>query len=172
MEPLAVTGRPAGDVVLITRSAQDTRSLGRTLAAALCPGDVMCLHGELGAGKTTFIQGVAEGLGVSEPATSPSFTLLHEHRGRLPFYHLDLYRLAAADLTEVGVEEVLGSEAVVAVEWAERLPAGLCPDALVIVIGFDPRDEARRRIRFRASGPRGRRMLEAVAATNHVDPCP
>ena len=99
---------------------------------------------------------------MSEPATSPSFTLLHEHRGRLRFCHLDLYRLAEADLTEVGVEEVLGSEAVVAVEWAERLPPGLCPDALVIEIALDLAAEEVRRIRFRASGPRGRRMLSLL----------
>jgi len=148
--------------VRTTRSAQETRAVGRSLAAALRPGDVLCLHGELGAGKTTFIQGVAEGLGLKEQATSPSFTLLHEHRGRLLFYHLDLYRVAAADLGEIGVEEVLGSEAVVAVEWAEKLPAALCPDALVIVITFDPCDEEGRRILFRALGPRGKRMLRAV----------
>ena len=153
-----------------TCSDAETRALGRLLAAPLHPGDVLCLRGELGAGKTTFIQGLAEGLGVTDPATSPSFTIIHEHRGRLPFYHLDLYRLAAADLADIGIEEVLAAEAVVAIEWAERLPADLCGDGLDLEIDFEQSDENVRRFRFRARGERGTRILESLRG--EPDACP
>ena len=157
------------EIVTITCSANDTCSLGGSVGAILRAGDLICLFGELGAGKTTFIQGVAEGLGVCDPVTSPSFTILHEHQagppeaGKPRFCHLDLYRLGEGDLDEIGLEELLDSEAVVAVEWAERLPAALRSDALVVVIAFDQADEEARHIRLRASGPRGKRILEALS---------
>jgi len=142
------------------------------LAAGLCAGDLICLFGELGAGKTTFIQRVAQGLGVPDWVTSPSFTILHEHQGRLRFCHLDLYRLGEGDLDDIGLEEVLSSEAVVAVEWAERLPAALRSDALEVVIAFDQGDEEARRIRLRASGPGGKRILEALSEEKNAGPRP
>jgi tRNA threonylcarbamoyladenosine biosynthesis protein TsaE len=153
-----------------TRSAAETRALGRLLAAPLHAGDVLCLRGELGAGKTTFIQGLAEGLGVTDPATSPSFTIIHEHRGRLHFYHLDLYRLAPGDLADIGIEEVLAAEAVVAIEWAERLPAHLSGDGLDIDIDFEQNDENVRRFHFRSRGERGTRILKTL--TVEPDACP
>ena len=153
-----------------TCTADATRELGRVLAARLQPGDVLCLRGELGAGKTTFIQGLAEGLGVTDPVTSPSFTLIHEHRGRLRFYHLDLYRLAPVDLADIGIEEVLAAEAVVAIEWAERLPADLCGDGLDLDIDFEQSDENVRRFHFQARGERGRRILESLR--EEPDACP
>lgn len=151
-----------------TDSAEETRRLGRALGAHLEGRDVVCLRGPLGAGKTTLIQGLAEGLGVGERVTSPSFTLIHEHQGRLPLYHLDLYRLAAGDLPGIGVEEVLAADAVVAIEWAERLPAGLCADALEVEMQFGS-GEDERRIVMRARGARGRRILEALEG--QVDAC-
>lgn len=153
-----------------TCTANATRELGRVLAARLEPGDVLCLRGELGAGKTTFIQGLAEGLGVTDPATSPSFTILHEHHGRLHFYHLDLYRLAPRDLADIGIEEILAAEAVVAIEWAERLPAELCGDGLDLKIDFEHSDENLRRFRFRARGERGTRILESLKGERDAYP--
>ncbi|MDO8677535.1 MAG: tRNA (adenosine(37)-N6)-threonylcarbamoyltransferase complex ATPase subunit type 1 TsaE [Acidobacteriota bacterium] len=101
----------------------ETRAIAARLAAGLAPGAVVLLSGDLGAGKTAFVRGLAEGLGI-EPGevTSPTFTLVHEYRGgRLPLVHVDLYRLDSADLDEIGMDAELAAAGVVAVEWAERL---------------------------------------------------
>ena len=142
---------PAHDRAILhtTRSAAETRALGRRLALHMQPGDLLCLRGELGAGKTTLIQGLAEGLGIADPVTSPSFTLVHEHAGSLPLIHIDLYRLGGPDIADIGLEEAIDSEAVVAVEWSEKLPAGLARDALDIDITFDEADDDTRLIRRR-----------------------
>jgi tRNA threonylcarbamoyladenosine biosynthesis protein TsaE len=158
-------------LVQVTRTAGETQALGGRLAACLQPGDVLYLRGELGAGKTTFIQGLARGLGVEGHVVSPSFTLVHEHRGRLPFYHLDLYRLGAEDLADIGIEEVLSAEAVVAVEWAERLPKEMRRDGLMIEITFpDDGGTETRRLRIVAVGPRGDEMIEQLGAETNADP--
>jgi len=162
-EVISLGSPVAQDCRLTARSADGMRRLGRSLAAHIHPGDMVCLYGELGAGKTTFVQGLAEALGTSEPATSPSFTIVHEYLGRLPLHHLDLYRLGPADLADIGVEEILEAEAVVVVEWAERLPSRLRCDALDIEIEFDPDQPDVRHLRLRAGGPRGQRLLRALA---------
>jgi len=106
-----------------THSEDDTRALAARLAATLAPGAVLLLSGDLGAGKTAFVRGLAEGLGVDAgEVTSPTFTLVHEYRGgRLPLVHVDLYRLDSADLDEIGLDQDVAAEGVVAVEWPERL---------------------------------------------------
>ena len=146
------------ELARVSHSPEDTRALGRALAQRLAPGDLVCLFGGLGAGKTTFMQGLAEGLGSPEPATSPSFTLIHEHRGRLRLYHLDLYRLGPEDLADAGIEEVIGSDAVVAVEWAERLPPDLRAGALEIHIDFDNADATTRILHLNPRGARAARI--------------
>lgn len=107
----------------LTASADETRAVARTLAATLAPGAVVLLHGDLGAGKTVFVKGLAEGLGLDAgEVTSPTFTLVHEYRGgRLPLVHLDLYRLDRTELDEVGLDPDLAAQGVVVVEWAGRL---------------------------------------------------
>lgn len=106
-----------------TASESETRDVGARLAATLAPGSVLLLAGDLGAGKTAFVRGLAAGLGVDAgEVTSPTFTLVHEYRGgRLPLVHVDLYRLDRADLDDIGLDPDLAAEGVVAVEWAERL---------------------------------------------------
>jgi tRNA threonylcarbamoyladenosine biosynthesis protein TsaE len=108
----------------LTRSEAETSAAGRGLAAGLGPGSVVLLIGDLGAGKTAFVRGLAEGLGV-DPAevSSPTFTLMQEYRGgRVPLIHVDLYRLAdEREIDDLGLEEI-GADAVMAIEWAERLP--------------------------------------------------
>lgn len=99
------------------------------LGCLLRAGDVVALSGDLGAGKTCFVQGIAEGLGVRGPVTSPSFVLIAEHEGRLRLYHVDLYRLEDVEaIRALGLEELLGSDGVTVIEWGERaaplLPAG------------------------------------------------
>ncbi len=157
-------------LVRITRSAQQTQSIGRTLASSLQPGDLLCLRGELGAGKTTFIQGLAQGLGVADLVTSPSFTLIHQHPGGIPLCHIDLYRIGPADVPEIGLEELLDCDAVVAVEWAEKLPPGLCRDALEIEITFHEAGEHTRRLSIRARGPRAAHLLSHLAEKSDVGP--
>lgn len=139
-------------VTHVTVGEVETRAVAEALAATLVPGDLVLLHGDLGAGKTVFVKGLAQGLGVDPDAvTSPTFTLVHEYLGgRLPLLHLDLYRLAATDLDEVGLDPDLAARGVVVVEWAERLtrrPAG----AIRIRIG-DLGGEAREVL---VSGARG-----------------
>jgi tRNA threonylcarbamoyladenosine biosynthesis protein TsaE len=103
------------------------------MGAAAVPGSVYALNGPLGSGKTVFAKGFAEGLGVAEEVTSPSFALIIEYSGRLPFFHIDLYRRASrAELEGLGLEEIFSGSAVCLVEWAERA-AGLLPQGTVFV---------------------------------------
>ena len=106
-----------------TASEDGTRALARELAADLVAGSIVLLTGDLGAGKTAFVRGLAEGLGFDPgEVTSPTFTLVHEYRGgRLPLIHVDLYRLERADLDDIGLDGDLADRGVVAIEWAERL---------------------------------------------------
>jgi len=110
---------------IISHSPEDTFEHGRALGATLRGGEVLALDGELGAGKTQFVKGLAAGLGCPDDVTSPTFTLLHEYReGRLPLFHFDFYRLAKEDdVLEVGLDDYLGAGGVVAIEWAEKFPA-------------------------------------------------
>ena len=104
-------------------SEEDTRVIAAALEPTLTPGAVILLSGDLGAGKTAFVRGLAAGLGIDpDEVTSPTFTLVHEYRGgRLPLIHVDLYRLERADLDEIGLDQDLAARGVIAVEWSERL---------------------------------------------------
>ena len=106
----------------ITHSPDETRALGRTLAQALQGGAVVAFTGDLGAGKTAFVSGMAEGLGIEERVTSPTFTIVNEYEGgRLPLFHFDMYRLGSADeLFDIGWEDYLARGGVCAVEWSEH----------------------------------------------------
>jgi tRNA threonylcarbamoyladenosine biosynthesis protein TsaE len=108
---------------IASNSEQETRSIASALAQDLAMGTVLLLSGDLGAGKTAFVRGLAEGLGIDAgEVTSPTFTLVHEYRGgRLPLIHVDLYRLDRADLDEIGLDQDLAAVGIVAVEWAERM---------------------------------------------------
>jgi len=105
-------------------------ALGRFLASGLAPGDLVALNGELGAGKTHFAKGIAEGLGSSDPVTSPTFSLVNEYRsGPLPVLHFDFYRLdSAEELIRIGWDEYLDEDAVLLVEWADKFPELLPAD--------------------------------------------
>ncbi|MCC6315202.1 MAG: tRNA (adenosine(37)-N6)-threonylcarbamoyltransferase complex ATPase subunit type 1 TsaE [Thermomicrobiales bacterium] len=142
--------------MLISNSAETTRAIGRQLAAGLRAGDVVLLHGDLGAGKTTFAQGVADGLGVRDPVHSPTFTLVHEHPygdGERTLRHLDLYRLRGPDdLRGFDYDEhVAPEDGVTLVEWPERAGA-LLPERY-LVVAFEPAGGDRRRLRFAANAP-------------------
>ena len=122
-------------------SEAETRAIAAALAPSLEPGAVILLSGDLGAGKTAFVRGLAEGLGLSpDDVTSPTFTLVHEYRGgRLPLIHVDLYRLDRAELEEIGLDQDLAARGVIAVEWAERLTRGVV-DAIAIRISDEGED--------------------------------
>lgn len=110
-------------MVAITNSPAETEALGARLAAVLAPGCVVAYRGDLGAGKTAFTRGLARGLGIREPVTSPTYTIVNEYlSGRLPLFHFDMYRLSGADdLFDIGWEDYLERGGVCAVEWSERV---------------------------------------------------
>ncbi len=146
----------------LSHSPAETRALAARLGQRLAPGDVVALNGELGSGKTEFVHGLAEGLGVPpQVVASPSFTLMHEYPGRLTLVHLDLYRLE--DLPpEIlpDLEEYLSGPQVVAVEWARRLAPLLPGDYLEVhleIIG-----ESDRRLTFIGHGPRSRDLVREM----------
>ncbi len=107
---------------IVTASVEQTEQAGTQLARRLSPGDVVALTGDLGAGKTAFVRGLAAGLGVSQPVTSPTFTIVNEYEGgRCPLFHFDLYRLEDGDaLFDIGWEDYLSRGGICAVEWSER----------------------------------------------------
>ena len=116
----------------ITRSPEETEALGTRLAGALEPGAVVAFTGDLGAGKTAFVRGLARGLGIRDRVTSPTFTIVNEYEGgRLPLFHFDLYRLGCADeLFDIGWEDYLARGGVCAVEWSERMEELLEPGTI------------------------------------------
>lgn len=151
---------------LIWRSAGPDQSLelGRWLGERARPGDVFLMEGELGAGKTLITKGIAQGLGIdADQVTSPSFTLMHVHRGRIPLYHVDLYRLEVpADIEALGLEEFLEGDGVAVVEWAARLPETLRPEE-ALVLRLQVVAEQARDVELTALGERMARLLEELA---------
>ena len=127
----------------VTRSVEETQALGEVLGATLNAGAVVACIGELGAGKTAFLQGLARGLGVTSAVTSPTFVLVNVYRGRVPVYHLDAYRTASlAEVQDLGFEEMRDGEGVTLIEWADRILPLLPARAIVVRIqglGDEPR---------------------------------
>jgi tRNA threonylcarbamoyladenosine biosynthesis protein TsaE len=130
-------------VTLKCASAEATRAVAAGLARHATPGTVVALCGELGTGKTCFVQGLAAGLGVEGPVTSPTFVLIAEHAGRLPLYHVDLYRTESlAEIRALGLEEMLDGVGLTAIEWAEKAEP-LLPSRTVRVLMRGAGDEPR-----------------------------
>ena len=156
----------------------ETRALAARLAAHLDGGDLVALRGELGAGKTEFVRGLALGLGVpGDAVASPSFALAYEYQGRLTLVHLDLYRLSEIPPEFLpDLEDYLGGPQVTVVEWAERLGSLLPPEYLEVVLSIT--GEARRQITLAGVGPRGEQILTSLEAepgkgnvvTGKIDP--
>ncbi len=110
------------NIETITKSPEETKNLGRKIGSELKGCDIVALFGELGAGKTTLIQGIAEGVHVADYVTSPTFIIINEFKGRFPFYHIDLYRLEdISQIEDLGIAEYFGKEGVKVIEWAEKL---------------------------------------------------
>ncbi len=148
--------------IVVTDDAAGTQALAARLATVSHAGDLVCLVGDLGAGKTQFAKGFASGLGIHDIVSSPSFVLMAEYAGRLPLFHLDLYRLAdAADALAGGLLDDRQADGVVLIEWAERLGPALPAARLDVVI--DGVGDEPRRIVLRAADDGYRRYVEAAA---------
>jgi tRNA threonylcarbamoyladenosine biosynthesis protein TsaE len=156
------SARPgAGPVPLIAPDVDATRALGSVLGRSAERGDVVCLFGELGAGKTQLAKGIAAGLGVTDTVNSPSFVLMAEYEGRLPLFHIDLYRLAdAVDALAGGLVDERQASGVTVIEWAERLGDRLPASRLDIRI--DGTGDAPRRLELRPTDARHARLAEAL----------
>lgn len=129
----------------VTNSPAETEALGESLAEQLEPGTVIAFTGDLGAGKTAFVRGLARGLGVRERVTSPTFTIVNEYEGgRLPLFHFDMYRLGSADeLFDIGWEDYLARGGICAVEWSENVSDALDNDCLRVDIRRGENDDQR-----------------------------
>jgi tRNA threonylcarbamoyladenosine biosynthesis protein TsaE len=147
-------------VQVVSHSTDDTQRLGEQLGRLLSAGDIVCLSGELGTGKTTLTKGLATGLGVvgQETVRSPSFVLIHHYHGRVPVYHADLYRLSGpADVDDIGLRELLGGDGVAVIEWADKLDATLPSERLDIFLEHQSEE-----MRLMTLHPRGARHCQVV----------
>lgn len=149
--------------VLTTQSPEETKALGEKIAIFLQPGDILCLNGDLGAGKTAFSQGVARGLGITGPVTSPTFTLINEYQGRLPLYHFDVYRLEGPEaMDDLGYEEYFEGQGVCLVEWSKLVEEVLPQERLEINITRIGDAEQERQLEFLPSGDRYLQLVEEL----------
>lgn len=161
-------GQPS-QITLLAPTADSTRSVGEAIGALLLPGDAMSLAGDLGAGKTTLVQGLARALGYEGHVASPTFTLVREYRGRLTLQHVDVYRLEKVqDVLDLGLDDA--PEAVLAVEWGDAVEGLLPPDhlsvELTVLVGPDGTGEERRiSLRAPAGSSWTDRWSELEAAT-------
>lgn len=127
------------NMITETRSSKETYELGYNMGENARAGDVYCLDGDLGVGKTVFTQGFAKGLGINEPINSPTFTIVQEyHDGRLPLYHFDVYRIGdITEMDEIGYEEYFYSEGVCLIEWGDLISEIMPENATYIKISKD-----------------------------------
>lgn len=129
----------------LSHSETETEQMGTSLAPQLRAGDVLLLRGELGAGKTAFVRGLAKGLGILEAVSSPTFTLMHVYDGEVPLHHLDLYRLSDADeFYAAGLDDAVGRDAIAVIEWPEMAEAALPEMRLVIALSYGEMEGERR----------------------------
>ncbi len=150
-------------ITVDTETVEQTRDVARRLAGELSAGDFVALVGPLGAGKTAFVQGLAEVLGVDGAVTSPTFVLMRLHRGDTPLCHADAYRLSGAgELFDLGLED-WRDEAVVALEWADTVREALPRDRIDVLIEYT---ESGRRITIRGLGPKAAEIVERVKASD------
>jgi tRNA threonylcarbamoyladenosine biosynthesis protein TsaE len=149
-------------VHIISKSPDHTRRLGEGLGVLLQPGDVVLLSGELGAGKTVFVQGMARGLGFEGSVSSKSFVLLGEYEGRITLYHADLYRLEdPEEVLELALDEI-SAAGVLVVEWPERAGDGVLPEEH-LRIEFEVKGEDERALQSRPVGDRAKELMEALS---------
>jgi len=145
-------------VTMHTRSAEVTQACGQKLGQLVRPGDVLLLSGDLGAGKTQLTKGLAVGLGVEDPVTSPTFNILLVHRGRIPLYHFDLYRLEmAGQLEDLDYFDTLEADGVSVVEWGDRFTEAEPRDGVIVAMFIE--GDCDRRIQATSLGRRGADLI-------------
>jgi tRNA threonylcarbamoyladenosine biosynthesis protein TsaE len=155
---------------LTTHSPDKTLSLGKNLGKMIKAGTIFALKGDLGSGKTTFVQGLAKGLDVSEKyyITSPTFTLINEYPGRYRFFHIDLYRIEDPfELEELGFHEIINSDNVTAIEWADKLVDDFTSE--YIDIKFVILDDVTRKINIAAHGQENINLIKKLKAMIYTD---
>ncbi|MFM1655685.1 tRNA (adenosine(37)-N6)-threonylcarbamoyltransferase complex ATPase subunit type 1 TsaE [Brevibacillus sp. B_LB10_24] len=145
-------------------STEETQEFARRLAEYLRPGDVLALEGDLGAGKTTFTQGLARGLGVAGVVNSPTFTIIKEYAGRLPLYHMDVYRVEN-DADQLGLDEYFYGDGVSVVEWASLIEPALPEERLTITLSNG--DGQARHCRLEPRGRRYEELCEEIGKHAH-----
>ncbi len=158
----------SGKVVFQTKSASETIRVGKRIGGLLQPGDVVALVGELGAGKTQFIKGLATGAGVGNPTyvSSPSFTLINEYPGKVPFHHIDLFRLESQKEAEgLGLEDYFQGGGITAIEWADKIPSLLPEEILSIYIVYTGKNT--RSIEMKGKGKRYDELLNEVMSSDY-----
>ncbi len=148
-------------LVLNSRSARETARIGRVLGQLAEPGDVFLLSGDLGTGKTCLTQGIAKGLGINDYVRSPTFVLVTIHQGRLPLYHIDIYRLdEVAEVVDLGLEEYLAGDGVSVIEWASKALDVFPQPYLLVTLEYE--GESERVIQLEPRGERYERLLAQV----------
>ncbi len=147
-------------------SPDATRRIGARIGRRATPGLVLAIEGDLGSGKTCFVQGLARGLGVPAEVyvTSPSFTLVYSYEGRLPLHHVDLYRLAGCDLEDIGLYDLMVPPAVTAIEWPERMAEDR--PAQILTVRLQVVDDNRRRLILTGCGLEGVNLIRALDKTD------
>ncbi|HEX8100001.1 MAG TPA: tRNA (adenosine(37)-N6)-threonylcarbamoyltransferase complex ATPase subunit type 1 TsaE [Actinomycetota bacterium] len=150
---------------LSTGSPEETQAVGEAVAGALGAGDVVSLTGDLGAGKTTFVQGVAKALGVGDHVVSPTFTLVREYAGAFPVYHFDVYRLdRLQEVLDLGFEEILDAGGIVFIEWGDAIETILPDDYLQVELTIPEGEDSKRRVDLWARGMSWARRWEKVTS--------
>ena len=135
---------------ITTSSPEETFSAGERLASFLKKGSVVALRGNLGAGKTCFTKGIAFALGIKEDITSPTYTIINEYEGEIPFYHIDAYRLSGdEDFNNIGAEELIYGNGISVIEWSENIPSSIPEDAIIVEIEITA--ENKRSIKIRSN---------------------
>ena len=150
------------NLTIITNSPEETKKIGEKVGKLARPGDLLAFYGELGAGKTCFIQGISQQLEVKDYVVSPSFTIINEYQGKIPIYHFDLFRLGnAEEILELGYEEYFYGEGLTVIEWAEKIEPLLPKEHLKINIKF--KDCYERTISFIPQGARFGKLLKELS---------
>jgi len=151
-------------MVFHTKSASETIRIGKSIGSRLLPGDVVALTGELGAGKTQFIKGLAAGVGIGNPTyvSSPSFKLINEYPGKITFYHIDFFRLSGEkEAEELGLDDYFQSSGITAIEWADKIPSLLPEEILRIHIRYT--GENSRTLEISGEGKRYECLVEELS---------
>lgn len=149
-------------ILIKTKSPGETRKVGRIIGKLLEKGDIITLYGDLGSGKTCLIQGIASGAGVKEKyITSPTFIVINEYMGRIPFYHIDLYRIGSSEIEELGLREYISADGAAAIEWAERAEDELPEERLSIYLRISGKRS--RKIWFEGKGERHINLIKEIS---------